>query len=403
MRGIFDEWHQRLFSALHARTLLYNACWEDPALDRQALALGPDDAVLVITSGGCNALDYAIAGAGQVHAVDMNPQQNALLALKLAAAEGLDYPDFWSLFGEGVHPKFRELYRDILRPRLSAEARRNWDARQNWFDEAGGGLYFRGLSGVIARGFRTWMRARPALKRGIHELLETQTLADQRAVWDAKVAPELWTGGLNWALRRRWFMCLCGVPKAQMDEVERAGAGSGVAGFIRDCVDRVFRTMPVQNNYFWTVYLRGRYTPTCCPEYLTPAGWAALHAGRSRSVSTYTGTITGFLAQHESPISRFVLLDHLDWMAEARPDLLVEEWEWILRRATPNARAIWRSAHPQPGWMSTQTMADGRLLAERWQLHPELAARLHQADRVGTYGGFHIADLLMALKKLEAA
>ena len=402
MRGIFDQWHQRLFSALHSRTLLYNACWEDPALDRQALALGADDSVLVITSGGCNALDYAIAGAGRVHAVDMNPQQNALLDLKLAAAKALEYEDFWKMFGEGVHPRFRDIYTDVLRPLLPAEAKRNWDKRQNWFDPEAGGLYFRGLSGVIARGFRGWMRARPGLKRGINALLETTSIEEQRAVWDAQVAPELWTGGLNWALRRRWFMCLCGVPTAQMAEVERAGGESGVSGFVRDCVDRVFRTLPLTDNYFWTVYLRGRYTPECRPEYLSPAGWATLHAGGTAAVSTYTGTITGFLAGHEAPISRFVLLDHLDWMAEARPDLLVEEWEWIMRRATPQARAIWRSAHPRPEWMTNQVMPDGRLLSDRWVLHEDLAARLHQSDRVGTYGGFHIADLRELAKQVAA-
>lgn len=29
--------------AIYSRSLVYNTCWEDPALDRQALALRPDD------------------------------------------------------------------------------------------------------------------------------------------------------------------------------------------------------------------------------------------------------------------------------------------------------------------------------------------------------------------------
>jgi S-adenosylmethionine-diacylglycerol 3-amino-3-carboxypropyl transferase len=39
----------------------------------QALALTPADRVLVITSAGCNALDYALLGA-RVLAVDQNPR-----------------------------------------------------------------------------------------------------------------------------------------------------------------------------------------------------------------------------------------------------------------------------------------------------------------------------------------
>ena len=53
------------------------------------LELGPDDNVLVITSAGCNALDYALAGPRHVYAVDLNPRQNALLELKKAAIRAL--------------------------------------------------------------------------------------------------------------------------------------------------------------------------------------------------------------------------------------------------------------------------------------------------------------------------
>ena len=51
---------EALFRALSSRNLIYNTCWEDPRLDRVALQLGPQDNVLVITSAGCNALDYAL-------------------------------------------------------------------------------------------------------------------------------------------------------------------------------------------------------------------------------------------------------------------------------------------------------------------------------------------------------
>src|SRR6516165_5411203 len=99
-----EKLNTRIFKAVHRRNLIYNTCWEDPALDRVALNLGSDDRVLVITSAGCNALDYLLAGAGEVNAVDMNPIQNALLELKKAALESLDYDSFFSLFGKGRSP-----------------------------------------------------------------------------------------------------------------------------------------------------------------------------------------------------------------------------------------------------------------------------------------------------------
>jgi len=53
-----DRLDQNMFNALYARSLVYNTCWEDPAVDRRALQLGADDTVMVISSAGCNTLDY---------------------------------------------------------------------------------------------------------------------------------------------------------------------------------------------------------------------------------------------------------------------------------------------------------------------------------------------------------
>ncbi|MDB4756823.1 BtaA family protein, partial [Mariniblastus sp.] len=74
---VFDWISQRVFKTVHQNNLVYNTCWEDPRLDRVALEIGPDENVLVITSAGCNALDYALNSPNHVYAVDMNPRQNA--------------------------------------------------------------------------------------------------------------------------------------------------------------------------------------------------------------------------------------------------------------------------------------------------------------------------------------
>src|SRR5471030_2707712 len=86
----------RIFKAVHGKNLIYNTCWEDPALDRVALQLQPNDRLVVISSAGCNALDYLLAGTGEVNAVDVNPIQNALLEFKVAALRTLDYDSFFS-------------------------------------------------------------------------------------------------------------------------------------------------------------------------------------------------------------------------------------------------------------------------------------------------------------------
>ena len=98
-----NDWiSNRIFKFVHGRNLVYNTCWEDPRLDREAMNLGPDDRVMVITSAGCNALDYALDSPAQVYAVDMNPRQNALLELKMAGIRNLEFVDFQQMFGQGL-------------------------------------------------------------------------------------------------------------------------------------------------------------------------------------------------------------------------------------------------------------------------------------------------------------
>ena len=56
----------------------------------------------MITSAGCNALDYLLDEPRQVHAVDVNPKQNALLELKLSAIRNLDMKLFLICLAEGT-------------------------------------------------------------------------------------------------------------------------------------------------------------------------------------------------------------------------------------------------------------------------------------------------------------
>ena len=97
--SLIDHLDQKVFDAIYSRSLVYNTCWEDPAVDRQALQLTSNDTILVITSAGCNTLDYALQAPRRIHAVDANPRQTALLELKIAGIRGLDFEDFFLLFG----------------------------------------------------------------------------------------------------------------------------------------------------------------------------------------------------------------------------------------------------------------------------------------------------------------
>lgn len=395
-----DRIHHRLFNFVYDRSLLYNTCWEDPALDRVALELKPTDTMAVITSAGCNVLDYALCGPKSVHAIDANPRQTALLELKMAGIRALDFADFFAIFGHGWSPHFEELYQRKLRDQLSPFAQQYWDRNLHWFASTGwrNSFYFHGLSGLVARLFQTYLGRHKRLRGGIHDMMAAKDLAEQRHIYDTKVEPLLWTRGLNWTLSRQATMSLLGVPYAQRHELE-ASHSHGIAGFIRDAIAYVFRQLPLSTNYFWMVYLKGAYTEECCPEYLKHDNFMALKGGLVDAIKPHTCTVTDFLREPGEKISRFVLLDHMDWMSWYYPQALNDEWSAILDRAAPQSRVLFRSASPDPKYLEQVMIKRGayeEALTPLLNFNRDLAAKLHVNDRVHTYASFHIADIKAA-------
>ncbi|WP_182867555.1 DUF3419 family protein [Stieleria mannarensis] len=396
---MIKEWiSKRCFDAVHQRNLVYNTCWEDPRLDRQALDLGPGDSVLVITSAGCNALDYALQAPKRVHAVDVNAMQNALLELKIAAIRTLGYDDFFEVFGRGVHPNWKTLYRDRVRPALRRDDRAIWDRRTDFFDGTArrNSFYFRGTSGFFAWMINGYLNRPKGLRESVLEILSAETVQQQAEIYDSRgVSEQLFSKPMRWVLRRDTTLAMLGVPRSQRLQIDRGYPG-GIGRFIQDRIETVFKKIPLKDNYFWRVYLTGSYTPTCCPEYLTRQGFDRLRAGLVDRVSTHHNTVESFLRVHDEPISRFVLLDHMDWLYERHPDLLASEWQSIVDRSAENTRILWRSAALDVDFVDPLTVrSNGKptCLGDLLRYQKELAAELHLTDRVHTYGSFYIADL----------
>jgi S-adenosylmethionine-diacylglycerol 3-amino-3-carboxypropyl transferase len=384
----------KVFSYVHGNNLVYNACWEDPRLDRVALQLTEKDNVMVITSAGCNALDYVLNGPANVHAVDMNPRQNALLELKKSGIRNLEYEDFFQMFGNGYLPNVQSIYTDKLRRSLSPWAEKYWDRYIKFFDNPKRSFYFRGTSGSFARAINAYIDRIAHVRKDVSQLLAAKTVEEQQKIYP-KVHDKIWTRTLQFAMKRDTTLTMLGVPKAQRAQIDRQYTG-GIAQFVEDCMEAVFSKLPIHDNYFWRVYITGRYTPDCCPEYLKPENFQKLRGGLIDRVRVHTDSVQGFLEKHDGQISRFVLLDHMDWLSDRFFPLLESEWQAIIERAAPSARILWRSGGLRTDFINDVSVRVGgqtRKLPELLTFQEQLAADLHQKDRVHTYGSFYIADL----------
>jgi S-adenosylmethionine-diacylglycerol 3-amino-3-carboxypropyl transferase len=87
----------------------------------------------------------------------------------------------------------------------------------------------------------------------------------------------------------------------------------------------------------------------------------------------------------------------MDWLSDHYFPLLESEWQAILNRAAPKTRILWRSGGLRTEFLNDVTVRHGGrkvLLPELLTFHTELTQRLHQLDRVHTYGSFYVADLV---------
>lgn len=383
------------FNLVHKQNLVYVTCWEDPRLDRVALNLQNDDTVLVITSAGCNALEYALDEPKQIYAVDVNPKQNALLELKIAAIKELDFEQFFQLFGCGKLADFSTIYNQQLRPHLSPTSQAYWDKQGNKFFGGNRSFYFRGTTGNFARAINYYIDHILKIRPSIEAILNAKNPAERQEIYRRDIEPVFWKDWFYSLLNSDFVLWMLGVPVQQRQQMELYMEGS-VADFIRQRCEQVFLELPIQDNYFWRVFLQGEYSLDCCPEYLKEENFQRLKSGLVDRIQVKTSTITNFLENCQEKISHFVLLDHMDWLSQSSQEKLQQEWQGIVDQASDQTRILFRSGAFQVEYLDDLPVlyrGKQRLLQNLLKYDTKLADELHPRDRVQTYGSFYIADL----------
>lgn len=393
-----DTWLDFGFKNVHGNNLVYVTCWEDPRLDRDAMELTEDDTIVVLTSAGCNAIEYALDSPKHIYAVDVNPRQNALLELKIAGIKGLEFETFFKLFGEGQLSDFEQQYQQHLRHHLSPFAQEYWDQYGTKYFTRGRSLFFHGTTGIFAQLINFYIDKIVRLRPEMEELLAARTLEQQKQVYHEKLEKRFWGKLIYQLMNNDITLWMLGVPYQQRRQMERS-LEAGVADFVQDCCREVFTEVPIHDNYFWRVFIDGKYNQGCCPEYLKPEPFQRLKDGLIDRVSVHTNTVTGFLEQEDVEISRYVLLDHMDWLSNYKYEELKREWQAIVDRAKSNTRILFRSGgfevdYVDPIQVSVQ--GQSKRLGDLLHYQQDRAERLHQQDRVHTYGSFYIADLVTA-------
>lgn len=375
----------RVFHKIHNSNLVYNTCWEDPRCDRELLQIGPESSVVMLTSAGCNALDYLLDDPASIDCVDVNPRQNALLQLKTTLFQYCDHSTLYDFFGKGYHSEAKDVFQDVLHSRLEGYARDYWEKHLHFFKGKGlrNTFYWYGSAGSAAFLIKKMIETQPETRHLIQRLFECTDLETQRTLY-FRLEPRILNAFTRWLFNRHAFQSMLGVPQAQQNLAKKTFS-DGMYGYIKHCFRKVFTEISINDNYFWRVYLLGSYSADCSPNYLKKQYFNLLQERVSR-IATHTLTLSQFLQKHPGKYTHFILLDHQDWMAAQNPAALQEEWSLILQNSAPNARILLRSAAFEVDFIPD-------FVYQKVSFDHALAAKTESYDRVGTYASVMIGAL----------
>jgi S-adenosylmethionine-diacylglycerol 3-amino-3-carboxypropyl transferase len=308
---------------------------EDPVVELQALALRPEDSVVVVSSGGCTALSLLGAGPRAVAAVDVNTNQNHLVELKAAAIAGLDRDEAMRFIGAWpADAAWRRRTYASLRDRLGAPARAYWDGHTA---ALGRGLLEAGVSERFLRLIVAATRHLVHSPRVFEALFAATTLAEQRAFYDSTWNNRRWRAAMRLLVNRATFHKT--FHSDFMEHVE----DRDLSRHFRRLIEHVLTEVPIADNYFFREMLLGSYavdSPGALPPYLQPEPMAAVGASLDR-LTLVDGTVTEHLQTcSDRSIDAFALSNIVEWVDGPGLDALFDE---VVRTARPGARAVFRN------------------------------------------------------------
>ena len=330
--------------------ILYAQCWEDPQIDRDAFCVGPEDVIFSISSGGCNVLAFLIDDPKAVISLDLNPYQNYLLELKMAAFKALDYESLLRFLGV-VSSSERLKYYQKIREWLSTESQLFWDRQHDKMVQ--GVIHcgrFERFIGLLRR-ILVFMHGRSMIEK----LFTLQDTEERRVYFESE-----WN---NWGWKlltglflSRTFVTLM-FDKAFYAQLEDSFSFSK---HFRHLTEHALVDLPIQTNYFLSYMLLGRFHEnTQLPLYLRKEHFATIR-DRIDRIQLIHDDCGRYLASSPSDsITKFNFTNVFEWMTPkvfedilketirvAKHGAIITYRNHLVSRSRPDSLARWIESMP---------------------------------------------------------
>ena len=312
--------------------LVFTQNWEDPESDQAALRIESGDTVFAITSGACNVLGFLLSDPEIIYSVDINPAQSCMLELKIAAIKALDFEEFIAFSGLKEHTDRKKLYNKI-KPFLPQETQAFWAGRDKIIKD---GFFMNGKYERFIRLAGKFINTLQG-KRKVSQLFADKSKQEQEFYFDNV-----------WNTRRFHYLFKIIFNKHMLARhglvADYFHFDDGSKSFAESFYNRskkAFRDIPVQGNYFLSLYLLGKYrNENELPAYLKKENYDIIKSRVGR-INIYSAEAQGWLdTMPDESINCFALSNICELMSEKDTHRLFSS---VSRTGRKNARVIFRN------------------------------------------------------------
>jgi S-adenosylmethionine-diacylglycerol 3-amino-3-carboxypropyl transferase len=286
----------------------YSSCNEDARSELKALRIGQDDIVLAVSGSGARSLDLLISRPKKIISIDMNPLQNYLLELKIAAIKNLPYDEYLEFLGVRKSAGRISIYKR-LRKDLSAEAKEYWNGqsmalKRGIIYQGRWERYFKSLS-LIVKLFRG---------KKIKKLFTFTDTAEQiefcRKRWNTK----RWRKFILFVCHRFFWKYIFQDPGFYRYVPKDFPVGD----YIYACLSKTLEKYPARENHFFSLLVHNKYiNENSLPIYLQEKYYPLLKENVSR-IEIVTDSLQRYLGNlPEKSIHKFSLSDISSYTSEA--------------------------------------------------------------------------------------
>ena len=303
--------------------LSFTSANEDGASELTAFAKRQPSRLLCLTGSGARVLDMCLAQPKDLIALDLNPAQNEVLRLKIAAFRALNDHDLYAYLGITPHPNRDALHARVEKA-LPEQSKLFWATRKQLIRK---GIWYCGLWEKTLR-FGA-MGNRLIRGKNIDRLFAASTLEEQAQIWRNDFDDRLWRGSIR-LLGQRWFWThIIGEPGGNF-----LPAPAVIESKLATAFNHAAETFFFRESDFASLILRGRHqAPMALPLHLQSAFTDQVR-NQLDCIQIVTGSLGNLQALAIENIDAFSVSDFGSYCTQSSYDKV---WQSLIAAARQDA------------------------------------------------------------------